>query len=319
MAEVSYIAFGQDVLSQEAAALGILASSIGPSFDQAVSCLLHLRGRIAVTGMGKSGHVARKMAATLASTGSPAYFIHPAEASHGDLGMVSVDDAVVAFSNSGDTAELSDILLYASRHGMPVIGVTKRMESFLAVHSDIVLQLPDVPEACPLGCAPTTSTTMMMALGDAVSIALLKARGFRVEDFHAFHPGGKLGSRLVLVGEIMHKGRELPLVEDTAPMMDVICQMTDKGLGCTGITREGKLVGIITDGDLRRHMSPKLLEQTADAIMSHNPRTIGADQLAAKALGMMQTASITSLFIVDDQNQPVGLLHIHDCLKAGLQ
>ena len=319
MAEVSYIAFGQDVLRQQSAALDALAGSIGPSFDQAVSCLLRLKGRIAVTGMGKSGHVARKMAATLASTGSPAYFIHPSEASHGDLGMVSVEDAVVAFSNSGDTAELSDILLYASRHGMPVIGVTKKPESFLASHSDVVLLLPDVPEACPLGCAPTTSTTMMMALGDAVAVALLKARGFRAEDFHAFHPGGKLGSRLVLVGEIMHKGKELPLVEDRAPMMDVICQMTDKGLGCTGITRDGKLVGIITDGDLRRHMSPKLLEQTACSIMSLNPRTVGADQLAAKALSIMQAASITSLFIVDGQNQPIGLLHIHDCLKAGLQ
>ena len=319
MAEVSYIASGQDVLRQQVAALDALADSLGPSFDQAVTCLLHLQGRIAVTGMGKSGHVARKMAATLASTGSPAYFIHPAEASHGDLGMMSAQDAVVAFSNSGDTAELSDILLYASRHSMPVIGVTKKADSFLANHSDIVLLLPDIPEACPLGCAPTTSTTMMMALGDAVAVALLKARGFRTEDFHAFHPGGKLGSRLVLVGEIMHKGNELPLVEDTAPMLDVICQMTDKGLGCTGITRGGKLVGIITDGDLRRHMGPKLLDQTASAIMSPNPRTIGADQLAAKALGMMQTASITSLFIVDKQNQPVGLLHIHDCLKAGLR
>ncbi len=314
----SYLSRASGVLQQQAAALLQLAETLDASFDETVACLFALKGRIAVTGMGKSGHVARKVAATLASTGSPAYFIHPAEASHGDLGMVSARDAVLAFSNSGDTAELSDILLYASRRGMPVIGVTKSKTSFLARHADRVLLLPDVPEACPLGCAPTTSTTMMMALGDALALALLEARGFMAEDFHAFHPGGRLGSRLMLVGEIMHTGDEIPLIACDAPMMDAICEMSSKGLGCTGVTQDGKLLGIITDGDLRRNMSEDLLSRTAGSIMSPNPRTVGKNQLAAKALGMMQAASITSLFIVDDEHRPTGLLHIHDCLRAGL-
>jgi len=318
MAEKSYLPLMKEVLRQQAAALLRLGDEAGAPFDAAVTALLRLKGRIAVTGMGKSGHVARKVAATLASTGSPAYFIHPAEASHGDLGMMSKDDAVIAFSNSGDTAELSDILVYATRRSMPVIGVTQNTGSFLARHSDIVLVMPDVPEACPLGCAPTTSTTLMMAVGDALAMALLSARGFRPEDFHQFHPGGRLGGRLALVSEIMHTGEAIPLASADAPMLDVICEMSGKGLGCAGIVENGCLVGIITDGDLRRHMRPGLLECRAAEVMSRSPRTIGADQLAAKALAMMQSLSITSLFIVDEEQRPQGILHIHDCLRAGL-
>lgn len=318
MTSEEILALGRDVLAQQSKALQRMAEELNTTFADTIELLLHLSGRIAVTGMGKSGHVARKVAATLSSTGSPAYFIHPAEASHGDLGMLSVHDAVIAFSNSGDTAELSDILVFASRYGLPVIGVTKRRDSLLGRHSDQLLLLPDVPEACPIGCAPTTSTTLMMALGDAVALALLQARGFRAEDFHRFHPGGRLGRKLMLVREIMHGGDAMPLCPPDMLMKDVLYIMTGKGFGCAGITdAEGKLAGIITDGDLRRHMGSSLLELRASEVMSVHPVTIEADSLVAKALGTMQARAITSLFITRE-GKPEGIINVHDCLRSGV-
>ena len=314
----NFVPLMQNVLILQSAAIAKLATSLGKEFNDAVIKILNLNGKLAVTGMGKSGHIARKIAATMASTGTPAYFIHPSEASHGDLGMMSTNDGIMALSNSGETAELSDILLYASRHHMPIIGMTKNPDSFLAKHSDILLLMPDEPEAKPLDCAPTTSTTLMLATGDALAMALLDARGFTERDFHAFHPGGKLGARLMTVKEIMHKNDEIPLVEYTSSMIDVICEMTDKGFGCTGITRDGKLVGIITDGDLRRNMSANLPTKNAVEIMTPNPHTISDSELASVALKKMQQHSITTLFIVGKNGVPEGLLHIHDCLKLGL-
>ena len=231
--------------------------------------------------------------------------------------MMSRNDAVIAFSNSGETAELSDILLFASRHGIPVIGVTKRNDSFLARHADHVLLLPNEPEACPIGCAPTTSTTLQMALGDAIALSLLKAKGFGAEDFHRFHPGGQLGRKLLTVREVMHVGEALPLASLGSPMMEVLCVMTGKGFGCVGIVEKGILVGIITDGDLRRHMDGGLLEMTAERVMSRNPVSIDEGCLAAKALGIMQSSKITSLYVVRE-GEPVGILNVHDCLRAGV-
>lgn len=313
----TFMAFGQRVLKEQAHSLRHMAASLDATFDCIVDRLLTTEGRIAVTGMGKSGHVARKVAATLSSTGSPAYFIHPAEASHGDLGMVSRQDAVIAFSNSGETTELCDIILFASRHGIPVIGVTKRSQSFLARHADYVLLLPDDPEACPLGCAPTTSTTLQMALGDAIALSLLKARGFKAEDFHRFHPGGRLGRKLMTVREIMHGGDSLPLASPDSRMGDVLCVMTGKGFGCVGIVEGRILVGIITDGDLRRHMNDGLLDLDAREVMSRNPVSVEEGCLAAKALGIMQSSQITSLYVVRD-GEPIGIVSVHDCLRAGV-
>ena len=313
------VAEGVRVLTNEARGLTALAEGLGDDFFRAVDLLLALDGRVAVTGMGKSGHVGRKVAATLASTGSPAYFIHPAEATHGDLGMISPRDALVAFSNSGETAEMVGILTFCARFQVPVIGVTKNPHSFLARQSQVALILPDLPEACPFGSAPTTSTTMMMALGDALALCLLEAKGFTIEDFHQYHPGGSLGRRLLSVGDIMHVGDEVPLVRPDQPMSEVLYTITGKGLGSSGVVDEtGALIGIITDGDLRRHMTPDLLSRPAREIMTANPVTIRPDTLAAQALGLMQRRSITAVFVVD-QGRPAGIVHIHDCLRAGLE
>lgn len=318
MTSRSYIPTAAAVLAQEADALRELAASLSSEFDEAVRLLYGIEGRVAATGMGKSGHVARKVAATLASTGSPAFFIHPSEASHGDLGMLTSKDAVIAFSNSGETSELEDILVFASRTGIPVIAVTQNSASFLARHADCRLILPTVPEACPLGCAPTTSTTMMLALGDALALSLIEARGFSREDFHGFHPGGKLGRKLLQVKDIMHGIAQLPLTGVDTPMSEVLCVMTGGGFGCACIVDGEKLAGIVTDGDLRRHMEPGLLGRKAREVMTPNPVRVDADLLAVKALHLMQARSITSLLVVEG-DRPVGIVHIHDCLRAGLQ
>ncbi len=316
MSAMTYLEEARQVLRDEAQALLVLADSLGESFEKTVQCLLGIRGRIAVTGMGKSGHVARKIAATLASTGSPAYFIHPAEASHGDLGMMTPDDAVIAISNSGNTAELTDIVLYASQNNMPLVAITRNADSFLGKHSDHLLLQPQLHEACPLDCAPTTSTTVQMALGDALAMCLLTARGFRKEDFHRFHPGGSLGQKLSLVRDIMHTGAAMPLLHPDAPMMDVLAEMTRKGFGCVGVMDGETLVGIITDGDLRRHMGPNILESTASELMTRNPVCVGADMLSAKAQGIMEERKITCVFVVDEQRRPLGVLSMHDILQS---
>ena len=309
--------FGAAVLRQEAQALGLLADGLDAAFCRAVDCLHAARGRIAVSGMGKSGHVGRKVAATLASTGSPAFFIHPAEAGHGDLGMLTPDDVVLAFSNSGNTTELSDIILYAGRHGLPVVGVTRNADSLLGRHASHLLLLPRVPEADPLDCAPTTSTTLQMALGDALALTLMRRRGCTSQEFHRWHPGGSLGRKLLTVKEIMHSGDSLPLLAPDTPMADVLCLMTGKGFGVACVCEGDQLVGIITDGDLRRHMGHSLLDRTAADVMYPEPKTVTEDTLVVAALRHMQERKITSLLVTQD-GRPVGILNVHDCLRAGV-
>ena len=310
--------FAASVLRQEAQALTLMAAGLDASFCAVVDCLFATRGRIAVTGMGKSGHVGRKVAATLASTGSPALFIHPAEAGHGDLGMLTPDDVVLAFSNSGNTGELSDILLYAGRRGLPVVGITRNRDSLLGRHASHVLLLPQVPEADPLDCAPTTSTTLQMALGDALALTLMRRRGCSTDEFHRWHPGGSLGRKLLTVREIMHTGDALPLVSASSPMTDVLCLMTGKGFGVAGVCDKGRLVGIITDGDLRRHMDRSLLEVTAGQVMHEDPVTMDEGSLVVAALHQMQEKKITSLFVTR-QGEAVGIFNVHDCLRAGVE
>lgn len=313
MEQGKFIPAASAVLCQEADALHMLAECLDTAFDEAVDCLLHIRGRIAVTGMGKSGHIAKKVAATLSSTGSPAFFIHPAEASHGDLGMLGRGDAVLAFSNSGETQELTDIILYSARHRLPLIAVTKRPDSMLGTNADYVLRLPEVKEACPIGCAPTTSTTMQLALGDALALTLLQARGFQPEDFRQFHPGGKLGRMLRQVREIMHRGDALPLANPDTPMGDVIYIMSSKGFGAVGIVENRQLVGFISDGDLRRHMAPDLLQKKARDIMTSHPFSLSPTCLVEKALAILTERRITSSFIVE-HGQVTGFIHVHDML-----
>jgi arabinose-5-phosphate isomerase len=315
------LAIGRDVLATEAAALAALGASLDADFSKAIDRLFSVSGRVVVTGMGKSGHVARKIAATLASTGTPALFVHPAEASHGDLGMVVAGDAVIALSNSGETAELAAILAHAARTGLPLIAITSVAESTLAAAATIALILPPAPEAGPIGLAPTTSTTMQMALGDALAIALLARRGFSAGDFRDIHPGGKLGSRLKRVRDLMHTGDELPLVVPGTTMDKALITMTAKRFGALAIVDTArKLLGIVTDGDLRRAMGPDLLSQTVESIMNPSPRTIFPEALAEEALREMNTPSrpFTALFVVDETGMVRGILHIHDLLRAGI-
>jgi arabinose-5-phosphate isomerase len=315
------LAAARRVLDIEAAGLNDLSAALGDSFTVAVDLLVTVAGRIVVTGMGKSGHIGRKIAATLASTGSPAFFVHPAEASHGDLGMIKQgDDAIIALSNSGETTELADVVDYAKRFEIPLIAMTARGDSALADAADAALVLPASAEACPMGLAPTTSTTMMLALGDAVAVALMERKGHSSDSFHVLHPGGKLGRRLLKVAEIMHVGDEIPLVSVDTSMSDALLAMTAKSFGCVGVVdSNGRLAGIITDGDLRRHIQDDLLTRRADAVMTRSPRTIGPETLASEALHMMNAADrpFTNLFVVVD-GCPVGILHIHDCLRAGV-
>ncbi len=307
------------VLGIEARALDRLAETLDGGFSRAIEIMAETRGRIVVTGIGKSGHIARKIAATLASTGSPSFFVHPTEASHGDLGMIAPGDVVIALSNSGRTAELADIVAYARRHAIPLIAITGSAASPLGEQADIVLLLPEAPEACPLGLAPTTSTTMMVALGDALAIALLERRGFSHEDYHQLHPGGQLGRRLVKVADVMHVGDDLPLARHDMTMGEAVLVMTAKRLGCVGVVdAEGRLNGIITDGDLRRHMGRDLMGRTVTEIMTPGPRIIRANALVAEAVGVMNKAAITTLFVIAEDRQPIGILHIHDCLRTGV-
>jgi arabinose-5-phosphate isomerase len=307
------------VLRNEAEALLQLAEALGQPFGQAVEALFAVAGRVVVTGMGKSGHVARKIAATMASTGSPAFFVHPAEASHGDLGMITPQDAVIALSNSGETPELGDIVNYTRRFRIPLVGITGRDGSSLAQASDVALILPRVAEACPMGLAPTTSTTLMLALGDALAVALLERRGFSPADFQVFHPGGKLGRRLLKVADLMHAGDAVPVVRGDEVMAQALLVMTNKSFGCTGVVDQaGRLEGVVTDGDLRRHLEDDLMRRTVTEVMTRGPKTVGPNILAAEALALMNEKAITSLFVVDPEGRPVGIVHIHDCLRAGV-
>lgn len=310
-----YIETARRVIATEIAGLKALASALGDEFSRAVAMMLEVRGRVIVSGMGKSGHVGRKIAATLASTGTPAQFVHPAEASHGDLGMVTKTDLALVLSNSGETPELADLIAHTRRFKIPLVGVASRPGSTLLRQSDVALVLPQAREACGNGIVPTTSTTMTLALGDALAIALMEHRRFTPEHFRTFHPGGKLGALLAKVGDLA--GRDLPLVAQDAPMSEALLVISQKGYGVTGVTDEdGRLVGIITDGDLRRHMEG-LLSRRAHEVMTRSPRVIEPEALAAAALAEMQARKITCLFAVED-GRPVGILHIHDCLRAGL-
>lgn len=313
------LAIARRVIRAEISGLERLAETLDDAFAAAVAQCERVCGRIVVTGVGKSGHVGRKIAATLASTGTPAQFVHAGEASHGDLGMIGADDVVLALSNSGETAEFSDIVAYSRRFGIPLIAVTGGGGSTLAAAADVVLLLPQAAEACPMGLAPTTSTTLMMALGDALAIALLEKREFSSADFRLLHPGGRLGRRLLRVADLMHAGDEIPLVSPTAPMSEAILVMTARSFGCVGACDgAGRLVGVVTDGDLRRHMGEALLARSVGEIMHRSPKTIAAAALAAEALGLMNRSAITSLFIVDEDGRPIGFLHMHDCLRAGV-
>jgi arabinose-5-phosphate isomerase len=317
--KVADIDIARRVLRTEIAGLEALAAELDGGFAAAVDLLADVRGRVTVTGMGKSGHIARKIAATFSSTGTPALFVHPGEASHGDLGMIAGDDAVLALSNSGDTSELADIVAYTRRFRIPLIAMTSGTASSLAEAANVTLRLPTAAEACPMGLAPTTSTTMMLALGDALALVLLERKGFSTDDYRLLHPGGQLGKQLLRVADIMHDGDAVPLVAAGTGMAEAILVMTAKSFGCVGVTdAAGKLIGVVTDGDLRRHMGDGLLRSTVDAVLSARPKTIRPKALAAEALGLMNGQSITSLFAVDAGGKPLGILHIHDCLRAGI-
>lgn len=312
------IATGRRVIAREAEALVMLSAALDESFGRAVEVILSATGRVIVSGIGKSGHIARKIAATLASTGTPAQFVHPAEASHGDLGMVMRGDVLLVLSNSGETPELAHIIAHSRRFGIPLIGVASRAGSTLLRQADVALVLPPAPEACETGIVPTTSTTMTLALGDAFAVALMEHRQFTPEHFRVFHPGGKLGARLQKVRDLMHA--DLPLVRTDTAMSEALLTITQKGFGVVGVTdSEGYLVGIVTDGDLRRHMAG-LLELTAGEVMTPRPRTIGPEALAEKAVAEMNESKITCLFVVDPEGsqQAIGIIHIHDCLRAGV-
>jgi len=315
------LAVARDVLSTEAAGLGALAASLDARFTRAVDLLATVSGRVVVTGMGKSGHVGRKIAATLASTGTPALFVHPAEASHGDLGMILARDGVLALSNSGETTELADLVAHSRRHGLPLIAITARAGSALANNADVALILPDAREACPNGLAPTTSTTMQIALGDALAVALLTRRGFSAQDFARIHPGGRLGVQLRRVRDLLHGGDAMPLAPLDMAMDRALLLITEKRFGCLGVVdTRGVLVGIVTDGDLRRAMGPDILLRRVDEVMTRAPRTIGPDALAAEALRVMNAPDrpVTALFVVDAKGVALGVLHVHDLLRAGL-
>ncbi|MBK9081628.1 MAG: KpsF/GutQ family sugar-phosphate isomerase [Rhizobiales bacterium] len=296
-----------------------LSGPLGEAFAAATDLIGKAAGRVIVSGMGKSGHVGRKIAATLASTGTPAYFVHPGEASHGDLGMIRQDDVVLALSWSGETPELADIITYTRRFHIGLVALTSKSDSALARAADVRLVLPRVEEACPNGLAPTTSTTMQLVMGDALAVALLAARGFTAQDFRVFHPGGKLGAKLTLVRDVMHKDRRLPKVALGAPMSDAVMEISSKGLGCVGVVdADGKVVGVITDGDLRRHMRPDLLTVRVEEVMTRNPRIVAPDALAVAALDQLNSRMITALLVVDASGALCGVVHLHDLLRLGV-
>ncbi len=297
-----------------------LSNHLGEGFAEALETLRGCRGRVIVTGMGKSGHVGLKVAATLSSTGTPAYFVHPSEASHGDLGMITRDDVILAFSWSGETVELGNIVSHSRRFAVPLIAVTSNPESTLAQAAEVVLALPHAKEACPHGLAPTTSTVMQLALGDCIAIALLESKGFTAIDFKALHPGGQLGAKLKFVSDLMHKEDRLPITAIDTPMAEALVVMTEKAFGCLGVVDgDGRLVGIITDGDLRRHMGNGLLTRRTGEVMTAGPKTVSPDTMTAEALAIMNLSEhpFTALFVVES-GRPVGILHIHDLLRAGV-
>lgn len=321
--KVSHIlAAGRRVIEIEREALGRLATALGTDFEEAVERCFSAEGRVVLAGVGKSGHVARKIAATLASTGTPSLYIHPTEASHGDLGMITRQDVVIALSRSGETKELSDLIAYCTRFSIPLIAMTAIATSLLGRAATLCLLIPDAPEACAETRAPTTSTTLSMALGDALAVAILERRGFTGEDFKVFHPGGKLGAMLRTVGELMHTGKALPCVPEGARMAEALAVMSDAGFGCLAVvggdTGSSRLVGMVTDGDIRRLVARGEQADSITAVMSKDPIVVHPATLASQALAIMHEKRITQLIVVDTAHLPVGVLHMHDLLKAGL-
>lgn len=310
-------ATAERVLRLEASAVTQMANALPSDFELVVERILNTEGRVILSGIGKSGHIARKISSTFASTGTPSTFVHPAEASHGDLGMVMPGDLAILISNSGETAELKDLVAHVARFQIPLVGVSGRMDSTLMQAAEFRLLLPDAPEACVIGMAPTTSTTLTLALGDALCVAVMERRGFQPDQFHTFHPGGKLGARLATVAQLMHGPDELPLVTSTQPMSDTLIVMSEKGFGIAGVMEGDTLFGVISDGDLRRNMAT-LMDHAAGDVATKSPRVVGPSDLAAEALATMSEQRITALFVVDDSARPIGLLHLHDCLRAGL-
>ena len=317
------LAAARRVLALASEALASLSETLDGAFTAALSTILVAKGRVIVSGMGKSGHIARKIAATLSSTGTPAYFVHPAEASHGDMGAITPDDALLLLSWGGETAELSDLITYAKRRRIPLIAFAGNADSTLARAADVALILPRAPEACPMGLAPTTSTTMMLALGDALAVALMERKGFGADQYRDLHPGGSLGRALIRVRDLMHAGDDIPLAQVATPMRDLLLTMASGRLGCVGILDgAGALIGIVTDGDIRRHAlgdgGGGMENRTAAEVMTRTPKVTAADDLAAAALALMTEKKITQLFVLDEAGRPQGVLHIHDCLRAGL-
>ncbi len=318
--KTSFLETAKRVIRTEADALYALADFLDSRFRDAIDMIMATKGRVIVTGIGKSGHIANKIAATLASTGTPAQFVHPAEASHGDLGMITTDDVVLAISNSGEAPELSNLIAYTRRYSIPLIGLTSRENSGLGTQSDVILLLPQLGEACGTGVVPTTSTTLTLAMGDALAVALMENREFTAEHFRNFHPGGKLGALLARVSDLMHSGERMPLIQCSAAMGDVLREISGKGFGVVCVTDDdGQIQGIITNGDLSRHMD-NLSKKTARDVMTVSPVTIDPNALAEKAVGIMNNKEITCLIVVDPDHPsiPVGILHIHDCLRVGL-
>jgi arabinose-5-phosphate isomerase len=308
------------VLRIEAEALKDLSESLNDNFQDALDILHQTEGRVITAGIGKSGHIANKMASTFSSLGTPAFFVHPSEASHGDLGMITPQDTLIILSLSGGTAELTDIINYTKRFDIPFIAITRKADSILAKAARITLLLPPFSEACPMGLAPTTSTTLMLGLGDALAVALFKRKGFSEGHFKTFHPGGKLGKKLLLSSDIMRPLDELPLVSKGTLMSDALVTMTEKGFGCIGVLDgQSKLAGIITDGDLRRHMTTNLLSQRVEDVMTRQPKTVLASSFAAEALGLMNKMSITNVFVIEEETEElVGMLRLHDILREGI-
>lgn len=306
------------VLRLEGEALLALAQALPADFPHAVDAVLATKGRVILSGIGKSGHIARKVAATFASTGTPAFFVHPAEASHGDLGMITPQDICILISNSGETSELTDVIAHCGRFSIPIIAISKRPDSTLMRSAQWRLALPDLPEACSIGMAPTTSTTLTLALGDAMAVALMEIRGFQPDNFRTYHPGGKLGAQLLKVKQLMHDGAAIPLVVEDLPMPEAIIEMTARGFGIVGVTDAGgTLVGVISDGDLRRNIT-RLMLVSAGEVASRKPFVVRPDTMAVEALAVMNLHKVSALFVTDASGDPIGIVHIHDCLRAGV-
>ncbi len=316
--KISDINCAKRTIDMEIDTLNKLKEGLDSSLSLALDLMQNAKGRIIITGMGKSGHIGKKIAASLASTGTPSFFVHPAEASHGDLGMITEDDVIVAISNSGESKELVDILNYAKRFGIKLISITKNPKSTLAKAGDVILLLPNNGEACPLGLAPTSSTTATLVLGDILTTGLIKRKGFTESDFNARHPGGKLGSILQRVSDLMHVGDEMPILDENVDMQKAVIEMTSKRLGCVGFTNSaGELTGMLTDGDLRRWLTPEILNKKAISLMTKNPKTISKDCMTSEAIKILHDKKITNIFVVEN-NKPIGVVHIHDLLNQGV-